>query len=93
MSNAIVAAGRVGDALVAESAAGAPAITIADLHRYRRAGAATVRRLLSGSLPRGAHCRLTPDAAVRAVPPWLLLLCLRAPGLLRRHEEKEDRMT
>src|SRR5450755_1038942 len=36
--------------LLAESAAGAAASTIADLHRYRRAGAATVGWLPSGSL-------------------------------------------
>ena len=34
-----------------------------------------------------------PDAAVRAMAVRLLLLCLRAPGLLRRHEEMEDHMT
>ncbi len=48
----------------------APASTIADFHRYRRALAATVRRLLGGSLPRGAHCRLTPEAIMPG--PWLL---------------------
>jgi hypothetical protein len=43
----------------AECGAGAAASTIADLHRYRRAGAATVRLLPSRSVVRCAHCRLT----------------------------------
>ncbi len=45
------------------------------------AGAATACRLLSGGMVRGAHCRLTPEAAVLvstpARPPW----CLQLPDL------------
>jgi hypothetical protein len=57
------------DSMIAESAAGAAASTIADLHRYRRAGAATVGWLPSGRLLRGAHCRLTPVAVTLGSRP------------------------
>ena len=67
-----------------------PGMSLTD---HRPAQGCRLARDGAGRLARAIVAACGPLAAVLAILGRLLLLCLRAPGLLRRHEEKEDRMT